>query len=491
MKNIHDLDEDILPQILQHCDVYTVLSFSRLSKYFRSIFASHTTKIWRRLVLNLAFHSVGSSHTYTSEECIACLKRLVHGPVSWLSKDGPVVAHQMTLANCPAATLYGEIRLLPGGRYFAIRHDSGIGCYDLETRGACVWSRPTRVVNYAVEIGDQGRKAVFFLCLCTNSPNPTLVVVRVNLETGLSEESELLYKPLELHLGFCHNPAVGGDFVGLSLRFASTKCSAIIVVDWRRQRFVLFYGSSAWSRSGVAFIPGYILLNLPALDPPHEQLLRIYSIASLAPKWRPLSDIGPSNHPTLPLDSSVLRLHSDDEIVKPIRVYALKYKNSVFQNVDRVQMEVYPNPLRDGAYRILIYVSRVTRPASSVLHRFSAGVGLFQRTATGAMLFAFRLVVDRQTGDLVELTKVSATPSIRDLMSPQASYTGYAVDRDPLDGDTLLDLRMRGNAKRLQKVYEPNGAVPLAANQSRSVHLSETGAVAVLQSPHIHISYYV
>jgi hypothetical protein len=46
-------------------------------------------------------------------------------------------------------------------------------------------------------------------------------------------------------MGFCHNPFISGEFIGLALGFVGG--TVILVANWRKQMYVIFDCSTVWS----------------------------------------------------------------------------------------------------------------------------------------------------------------------------------------------------------------------------------------------------
>lgn len=185
MAHFHDLDEDVLPRILAHCDIYTILSVSRVtlprrhpshlltaaqlqvSKFLRALTLSR--QLWHSLLLDLAARSLlhipdrEKLKAYSTAELIMEVKRLISGPATWSdeSSTAPTLAGSTSFNNCRVNSSPADIRLLPGGRFFVVHHGQGVKCWDATT-GDGIWTYPARVTDYSVEMLDEGRSAIFF-----------------------------------------------------------------------------------------------------------------------------------------------------------------------------------------------------------------------------------------------------------------------------------------------------------------------------------------
>ncbi|KAJ7456131.1 hypothetical protein FB451DRAFT_1564727 [Mycena latifolia] len=464
----HDLDEDVLPRILANCDICTVLSCSRVNKIFRAVTLSK--QLWLSLLLDLSARSLirippHNFLDYSTDDLIAVVKRLLSGPTTWSHQSyvPPTVSESMSLNN-PAVSAGGfGIKLLPGGQYFVVDYGVGIKCCDAKT-GDCVWTRPSRVSEYSVDMLDEGRSAIFFLVLYT-SPQE-LAIVHVHFITGHSDE--LFHTRLNIHMGFCKNPALLGDLLGLALRF--TDGGAILVIDWRKQTYVLFNCSSAWPRPGVAFIPGHVILNTADAEEPYEQLILVYALSSLSSRWRPVAEIASSDR----LSDNKMRIFAKD--ITPVVRERLRHQNVAFQNALRIQMTLHANPLRVDAYKLIVYVFAPPRP-SSFGESLRRGLGLEPRSASGARLFTYHLVVGPTH---LHWARTSVVPAVPDLFFPEVSYAGYTHSQDARE--------------RFLGEWAPDAPreIELAETGGDSVHLSSpSGAVTVFKPPKVEINYYV
>ncbi|KAJ6570846.1 hypothetical protein DFH09DRAFT_1153219, partial [Mycena vulgaris] len=493
----HDLDEDVLPRILANCDIYTVLSCSRVSRFFRTLALSK--QLWISLLLDLSARSLFSLpepsnlRELTTDELLAAVKRLVCGPATWSHQSPlpPTVSRSTSFDNCTMSAVDGQIRLLPGGRHFVVDHGLGIKCCDAKT-GECVWTRGTRVSDYSVEMLDEGQSAMFFLLLYTSMQE--LVIVHVHLSSGQSED--LFALRLNIHMGFCKNPSLSGDLIGLVLRF--TDDGGVLVIDWRKRTYVIFNCSPAWPRPGVAFIPGHVVLNTAAEEEPYAQLIQVYTLTSIASRWRPVTESLFYDR----LSDPGIRISAKD--IAPVVVEHLRHGNFAFRNAQRIQMTLHPSPLRADVYKLILYVSaepfkQTDRVSFTDVLRKGVGLQPLQpRRASGAMIFIYHLVVGRAPEYRIRFSRTSVVPAVAGLFWPELSYAGYAVD--PLN-HRIIDVRLpKGPSGRLQGARERFIEMPReidvheagAQGGTRSVHMSShTVAVTNFANPRVEISYYV
>ncbi|KAJ7450976.1 hypothetical protein B0H11DRAFT_2330749 [Mycena galericulata] len=479
----HDLDEDVVPRILEFCDIYTVLSVSRVSKVFRALTLS--PQLWISILLDLSARCLiyipdrQKLLTSSTKELIGEVRRLISGPTTWSeqSPTPPTISSSRSFHNVSLNAGVSGIRLLPGGGYFVLDQGLSIRCFDAST-GECIWSRPTRVSDYAVEMLDDGRSAIFFLVLYTSIQE--LAVVHVHFTTGHSED--LFHVRLNIHMGFCKNPAVSQDLLGLCLRFTDTDDSALIVINWRQRTFVIFNGSPAWPRPGVAFVPGHVILTTAAKEAPYEQLILVYTLTSIASRWEPLSEVESNDRL-----SRYPRILAED--TSPAIVEHIAHQNQVFRNASRVQMTLHKSPLHENGYKLILYVSDL--PAVQEKRTLRQQFGLAPRRAQGAMLFTFRLMVPSSTERVLRLSRTSVTPAVADLFFPKVSYAGYSVDS--VNG-RVIDVRIAESRRHnKQDLLSPAAAREIGVDHHTgygSVHLLAS-TVTIARFPEVKIQCYV
>ncbi|KAJ7452989.1 hypothetical protein B0H11DRAFT_2288432 [Mycena galericulata] len=261
-----------------------------------------------------------------------------------------------------------------------------------------------------------------------------------------------------------------------------------MVINWRQRTFVIFNGSPALPRPGVAFVPGHVILTTAACEAPYDQLILVYTLASVASRWRPLNEVESNDR----LSAQELRIYAED--TAPLIVERIAHQNEVFRNVSRVQMTLHKSPLRDNGYKLILYVSDVSHVQDKITfgNTVLQGFGLAPRRAKGAMLFTFRILVSSPGEHVLRLSRTSITPAVPGLLWPKPSYAGYAVD--PMGYGRVIDLRIP-QGQRLDKRYlfSPGAAreVGVGYTGGGNVHVSASTAVTVVKWPDVEIKYYV
>ncbi|KAJ7659598.1 hypothetical protein DFH06DRAFT_1297201, partial [Mycena polygramma] len=465
-----DLDEDVLPAILTACDVYAVVSLSRVNKFFRAIALSEW--LWRALVLGLSAHyrilNLHAIDSYSTAQLIAEVKRLIRGPATWSEQSSrpPTLASAKTFlgGNC--------VQFLPGERFFAEFRGPSFCCYDVAS-GSCVWTCPVpsaRIKVWTAEIGDDGKSAVFFLIQTASGRNrDELSIAHVDFRTG---ESEILFEVvLHSRVGVYRHPALFGNFLGMELIYTPWGRSerAVMVLDWRKRVFVTFACSPASEpnqETRVAFLPGHILLYNTTAGP-HADLCAVYTVASVASRWQPLA--------VRAFDG--LRISASD--IPPAIVERLERNDRVFRDDLRVQLTLHPNPIRSNTYQLMLYVSNpmwVTN--TSLKDTLRRKVGQPSRRVDGAMLYTHRLTVGAPPDHRLTWVRISAVPAVPNLASP-ISYAGYGVsylDRAPRAATCksgIVDARLPPRRFLLGQTVREVVALPEASNY---VIVSSAGA---------------
>ncbi|KAJ7608577.1 hypothetical protein DFH06DRAFT_1309112 [Mycena polygramma] len=295
MTNFQDLGEDILYVVLTSCDVCTVLSASRINKQIRTLALSKF--VWLALVTNLIARylidllSDPGFTNYSAAQLRGMVNRALCGPgwVKAAAKSSPEIYRQLSVQSPYIAPSLGcslTVKLLPGGRFFTLEnHDGGLECWSVAS-ARCIWSDLRRWLShrpYAVDVVDDGNKARF---LVPGSSERSFKIVQVDLGTGIS--FDIFERPPGVEIGdwwMIRDAVISGDFLVLTLNVYGVL--AVLLLNWRESTYLLFH--QTMTVPGMAIIPGHIILGSASPDPPHRPVLLGYTLASLAPHWRPFA----------------------------------------------------------------------------------------------------------------------------------------------------------------------------------------------------------
>ncbi|KAJ7884989.1 hypothetical protein B0H13DRAFT_2666902 [Mycena leptocephala] len=409
----HDLPEDVLFEILTYCDVYTVVSFLRVCEFSRV--AALSKPLWRSLLRGLsARHHILNLHAidgYTTEQLIAEAKHLVCGPATWSDKSSV----PPTVSSSKSFPLNTQTRLLPGGRYFSVMQHDEMQVFDAVT-GRRVWLRSlagTHARAWEVEMRDDGQSAVFFFVHNNSATNrQVLSIVQADFSTGLWDVH--FDGVLNNYIGRACNPVLSGDLLGVKwvYRPYGKRERGMLVIDWRKQLYVIFDCTTVSLTQ--AFVPGNIIFTTATAQQPNDRLLLIYTLASIGSHWRPIGQLLSMLQPLPPSWSGW-----------KTPIFACRdVQSRVFNH--HMHMTLHPNPIRDNAYKLMIYTSnRKWGNKSGFADTLRQKLGR-QPPGAKAVLFTYRLIVGSPPDYSLSWTRVSVVPAVPQIIPP-ISYAGYAV----------------------------------------------------------------
>ncbi|KAJ6543999.1 hypothetical protein B0H19DRAFT_1380365 [Mycena capillaripes] len=344
--NDFDLDEDVLLKILTHCDAYTVLTISRVNKFFYRI--AHTKSLWLSLCADLVAAYLMDENddleNFSTVELIRTVKRLVCGPETWSNRSRAPQISRSTSIDIDIRRR-AVVQLLPGGRYIVVHHlGTRIECWCLDRR-KCVWMRPRtlscRILFFRVQMVEGGQAAIF-LWFSHGVGRQIVQIVRVSLVTGFSED--LFSMSFPVHANTCSSPAFVGDFFSISFRHHGL---FILLVNWREAKCILFDGKTSKTARASALSANHFFLAAVTF---HNQTsipqLRVYSLESLtASEWQETSSLWVSDLKTTK--------------VQPVEVQSI---TSWRGGPPRVYLNIHESPLRMGTLKITLNITGCTPP---------------------------------------------------------------------------------------------------------------------------------
>ncbi|KAJ7465994.1 hypothetical protein FB451DRAFT_418685 [Mycena latifolia] len=233
----NSLNVDVLLHVCTHLDVYTILSLSRIDKYFHGLVSA---KLWISVVRDLSSRYLidppaeENLEKLSTAELIQQVKRGVSGPLTWspASSMPPTLCRQIELS---LESLWGEssrVDFLPEGRHIVFYKQTStfsraVECWDVHrARRVWGWASPDHLVERAkFDFRRGGSEAVVTLRIYRFSGGHT-IILEANLETG--ESHNLLHLPfaavwslsVKAHGDFfaCQVTAGGQPFLLLNLR---------------------------------------------------------------------------------------------------------------------------------------------------------------------------------------------------------------------------------------------------------------------------------
>ncbi|KAF7342632.1 hypothetical protein MSAN_02020000 [Mycena sanguinolenta] len=491
--SFHDLDEDVLAQILLLCDIYTVLSFFRVNKSFRCLALSK--QLWRSLVFDLSSRHfiphLDAIQDCTTAQLLAAAKWLVCGPETWTAQAHapPTVSFSRTF---PPG---GEARLLPGGRHLAVLRSRNLYCQDVLT-GRDIFIRalePLHTMSWEMEMLDDGHTAIFLFLHSPIGMAPELSILRVDLTMGHSDQ--LFHLELNQNGGLYNSPIISGDFLALRLK-ANENQRMIVVINWRELKYVQFNDSNfseiTFANDRLVFLPGHIILVTAASKPPNEQLLVVYTLRSIASRWRPLEEL--QHNAGLPPEELLI----SPERISPMIFQRLVHNSRVLRVSQGARLHIgimlHPNPIRRDAYKVVVYSSDTTPNTSR--QGFNRVQGEGRGRGQGTVLFTYavhaspRVGIRASTDYELSWTRTSAFAIAPEIIRFPLSYAGYAVISSHIRGTSgatrVVDPRPMGGFSTKQTMRE----VVVISQPPVPASLSSSGVLIVSKDDGIQISCY-
>ncbi|KAF7347988.1 hypothetical protein MSAN_01750900 [Mycena sanguinolenta] len=215
----------------------------------------------------------------------------------------------------------------------------------------------------------------------------------------------------------------------------------IVIINWRERKYVVFYTGHIYTpaRNYMVHVPGHIILATAALEPPNDQLLLVYTLHSIASRWRPVEEL--LHNTDLPAHD--IRIHPYD--ISPILVERLEHNNRVFRGSAshglHIRMMLYANPIRHNAYKLMVYAS-VMAAGRSLRDTFRQCFK--DRSAQGTVLFNYAINLGASGFSWTRISSVSVLPGA---FYCNPSYAGYiAISRSTSCGyntTKIVDPRLR------------------------------------------------
>ncbi|KAJ7177129.1 hypothetical protein C8R46DRAFT_1188739 [Mycena filopes] len=355
---LHELDEDVLIDILSSLDIATVLRVSEVNKDLRQVALGRS--LWISLVADLAdrgFLALPPPEAltgYTSDDLIAEVRRLVVGPKTWAKGGAELASTQHTWRLKKPPSSKADIKVVSGGRYVVVHDTSSLDLWESAT-GRHIWASSGSITTWAVTVSDRGRTA--HMVLFWFSPECAAEVVRIDLASG---ESNTVFRGIVGILGsdIFRNATIAGEYFAASYshfdRDVGQRVDRILVVNWPDKTFCVLRASrSLKARSfmlaGPVLIADHIVLTWMASD---EQVVAVWRLAPLKYDWLPPITEHPRWAAVFPIDTE-----RETECESPLASTRLRLGFHHADETSRVELSVLENPLRRGAYKVILYSS--------------------------------------------------------------------------------------------------------------------------------------
>ncbi|KAF7349051.1 hypothetical protein MVEN_01426800 [Mycena venus] len=476
----HNLDEDIIPQILVFCDVQSVLRIGQTNRLMHAL--ASRKDIWLAVIQDLScrglidFLPPEMLRKATVTDLLAEVKRAVMGPKTWspTSSVPPTIARQRSVPLNESSRRFGAFKILPGGEYVALKDNSGLEIWAITPpKRIWTWHSTSERFQYAVELRDGGKTAS--LLICSSEPALQLEhveIIEVDLTTG------------DWCLVFPH-----GKFFVLTLSLFDSEQVAFLLVNWSTEEYVAFkfrVVSASLFRdiSRLVLLPKHVVVTYTSPSPPTNMVLAVYSMDSFSSSWLPI-----------PVDCSLENLVYSTNI-RPTALTHLPFKGHIHSRLMAQQ-----SALCRDTYLLKLHVQwsaqePVAAPSPSLSKR------LFSRSRRATppgdqshrgeipgTIFTFSL--SNASTSQFALRTVSVVPSLcTRRFWWLLSFSGYGVTFSGLDDHpTVMDaLQERDGVER-----ERENFVTLAAAQypSSIADLSPSStAVVVIKGNELLILYY-
>ncbi|KAJ7609211.1 hypothetical protein DFH06DRAFT_1247504 [Mycena polygramma] len=461
------LDPDCLSCIFGLTDLYTILSLSRVNRYFREI--ASAKQLLLSLVYDLASrglidHPDRCWETFSAEELMAKIKRAVAGPQTWspLSPAPPTVARRIKIAVTEPVESSPE--LLHGGRYIVayIKRAESRGVELLEVqsgRRVWAWESPNCYVHEVKVAFLNASEAVLALVIRFDR----LQILRVSLDTGDS---------LEL--------------LRLSLRGVVPSANVVVLINWRSVKTIVI--GQIFNMPTLLTGAGHIILSHSPFKTFYGDdtcQLYLYSLASFAHLWKPHS-------------ASILQ----DLLHVPVAAPDIPYRQIINapeadlcdSATNHVMLSIGESALHEGTLELIL--QRAFAPCV-----FSQ-MGMGRHTTCAApqdeicctTIERYHIVLPTPTPAVDAKSKADhpRLPGIvfKSAISHPTRFASTTVTGSARYGLTRADNSSQVVIHRLDE-EGPNNSRVLGGEGGEPLSLSSSGAILTREGEHVVVSYYI
>nr|GAT51680.1 predicted protein [Mycena chlorophos] len=419
-----DLNDHVVGEILAVCDICSVLSFTRLNRYYRGL--ALTKQLWIRLLRRLqaedfldACISLQELEESSTAALIDEVKRIVLGPQSWSPSGGPPFIRRTIRVQVEEDISEPSVWLIAGGRYALLNAWGMEGrtqrLYNVLTGQRIAAFEPEGDPSFLVDVNiPEGGDAAYVITLRYQDWTETLLmkVQRVDLRTSNIRDLWTLELPDSLAIDINTGAlALSGDIITLTYDTESTFKCALLVFNWRTNEYSAIRVEAP--NISIAFLPGFICTSHTTLSGSDDHLLSLYTLSSF--EWYPTATLA----------------DSDTDAMPPPPYTSKRFS----MRTGGISLTAHRDPLRSECYKIMLYLcpspiaARELRlspepPASDSEHETITHV-------PSATLFSYRFSLDKYyaASPPSDLQPLSASPAAliynKDLI---ISYAGYAYN---------------------------------------------------------------
>ncbi|KAJ6449215.1 hypothetical protein C8R45DRAFT_147236 [Mycena sanguinolenta] len=350
---LSDLAPDVIFSILACCDIASVVSVGQTCRCLHTL--AFDKSVWLGLLHNLQRRAIldqnctPSLETFSKDEMIGVVRRLLTGPLTWSPQDldsdsAPKVSKKITLhpfGTHPGALDRGNrAKLLPSGRYILFPNScTTLECWNL-TDNKMAWRYTTaiehaEVYDFAAEERETGSTIMTLICIRTyphdNKRQNYVEIVGMDIQRGTQNCLLTARAPDCGYDNPLHGPVIYGNLAAVNTG------SQHMILNWATQSYLIVDGYPGSHAARIALIPEHIILMNRSLDRKNK----IHLIANDALTAYLVPIITPD----------------DETEFSPILAEDIP-KRGTFEDTHAERavndMHVHESPLREGDWRIWI-----------------------------------------------------------------------------------------------------------------------------------------
>ncbi|KAJ7437928.1 hypothetical protein B0H11DRAFT_2106207, partial [Mycena galericulata] len=480
----HDLNEDVVAEILSSCDIYTVLVVGRVNKHFRLI--AMAKQLWISILRDLEGRGLidlppgVELGSFSTADLVEEVKRIILGPKTWSPTWFGAQRYRREISMSVDQELSGSVsvRMSPGERYIGLQEGASLSFYDLSS-GLCVhvvtYPNFDFISHWSFDTHSSDDSLMVILSLSGPNHNRAVQILQLDLLSRRSDN--LLRFQLPEHLAYLSSPTILGDFFTISFEIESQAPGLVLLANWRSEEYVLL-NCPPQLRTAPVLVAGHLGIPQMDLEPPHQEFLLIYAFSSFASFWRPIAGM-----------SFWDRVYGRE--LSPVVRQPLEFGGIPVRNTQLVNLRALESPIRRGMYKILLhsidYIPGPPTPTRSITSFIRSRLGGTQPPppkVKRVLLFSYTLDLSAVDDSRYGWRFLSSVPADDRVQSINLTFSRYCLDRSfPMVIDALIT--RDGVEERLgQRVLVPYG------RECKDIFLSPySGAVAVLTATSLTITY--